>query len=378
MNRNEKGQFEQKYHLDEYGDLYDLYGGWVTTNAEKTTTIDRLKAGVRAWLHWCENYDRRDVDPPNASENDVRAYIQWCQGQGFADTTISRRVASVSKYYHHLKLDVEADWNLERNPVAFINLREDYKIKNQSDYVRVLDREGREDIIAVDPGSIKKLVQHVPGERPETRTRNELIIRLLWQTACRADELSRIREGNVDMKSREIKIRSSKLNRVDHPDLYNRRLWWEPNLDMLLSRWLNSHRSKLSKYAEAKEAEDDDDDGWDASSYLFVTTHGPQIDPKTVSRVVKRAAHNAGIQEPLVRAPDGSVERWLYTGHRLRHSRITHLANDVNNGEGMDLDALRRMAGHARFDTTLDYVQSNWQVARERFRSATRNSSLGV
>jgi integrase/recombinase XerD len=80
------------------------------------------------------------------------------------------------------------------------------------------------------------------------------------------------------------------------------------------------------------------------------------------------------VQEPLVGSGD-NTQQWLYTAHRLRHSRITYLANEAGpNEEGMDLNALRMMAGHAKFDTTLDYVQGDWDTTRARFKKATAES----
>jgi integrase/recombinase XerD len=77
--------------------------------------------------------------------------------------------------------DTEAEWLIERNPTADINLRRDFTIKNNAEYVRALHRDDRQDIIAVSPEKIAKLADHVPGEKPETRTRNELIIRMLCE-----------------------------------------------------------------------------------------------------------------------------------------------------------------------------------------------------
>ncbi|WP_218836343.1 tyrosine-type recombinase/integrase [Halorarum salinum] len=362
MERNDKGQFEAKYRLEENTDHYEQYAEWVLLNVDKETTQDRLKAGVRAWLYWCE---QQDVDPLTVEEDDVRLYIQHLQRDNYANPTITRRVASVSKYYHGLKHNAEAEWKLERNPTTDINLRKDYDIKNTSDYVTVLYREGRKDIIALGPDKIKPLVEpeNIPGSNPATRTRNELIIRLFWQTAVRGDELSRFRYGNIDWDKRDIEFRSAKLNPEDHPDLYYRHVWWEPNLDYLMYRWKESHREQMNPNAGD-------------SPYLFVTSqNGSEKDlyrmsPSEMSRIVKRAAHNAGVQEPLVGSGD-DVKQWLYTAHRLRHSRITFLANDANDDEGMDLNSLRMMAGHAKFDTTLDYVKGDWETARQRFRTAT-------
>lgn len=378
MSRNEKGQFGEKYPIDKHTDLYEAFAEWTYINTEKSSTIERLNAGVRVWLYWCE---QNDVDPLLATESDVKAYIKWNLVNERAQTTITRRIGSVSKYYHHLKNDADAEWLIERNPTAEINLRRDFNIKNNAEYVRALHRDDRQDIISVSPEKIAKLADHVPGEKPETRTRNELIIRMLWATACRADELSRMRIDNIDWEKNEIRIRSSKLNFEDHPDLYHRKVWWDDNLTMLLRRWHDSHRSKFSKYAEADGELDENGkplNRWEESPYLFLSTHGIQMKPSTISRIVKEAGFNADIQEPLLKDSDGTVKQWLYTAHRIRHSRITWLANDANNGEGMELNSLRMMAGHAKFDTTLDYVKSDWGTARERYKKAMKGHDLPV
>lgn len=41
----------------------------------------------------------------------------------------------------------------------------------------------------------------------------------------------------------------------------------------------------------------------------------------------------------------------------------------------MDLNHLRMMAGHAKFETTLQYVHTDWEATRESYRSAVDNSS---
>jgi integrase/recombinase XerD len=265
----------------------------------------------------------------------------------YADTTITRRFASVSKYYHFLATDPDIDRDIE-NPTADISLPRDYKVTNSSEYYRVLDLEGRKDIIAPSFEQLQPIFDHVPGQKQFTRLRNELICRLLWQTAVRSEELSRIRLDKISWDSRDIEFRSAKLNRDDHPDLYYRHVWWEPNLDMLMHRW----KSKRS------EADPEGD-----SPYLFIGEQGDQLEPSYISRIVKDAAFNAGIQEPLVRAEDGTVKQYLYTAHRLRHSRITHLANETD----MDLNFIRMMAGHAKLETTISYVDTDWDAAQSAY-----------
>ena len=345
--RNDRGQFEAKYTLSgEYKELSEEYSEWVTFNTNRDTTSERLKAGVRAWLHWCE---QNDVDPYEATERDARRYIKAMRINENAETTITRRVASVSKFYHFLINDPDIVVEIESNPTVDIRLRRDYNISNRSEYVRVLHQEDRHDIIALEYDDIEPIFDHVPGRRAATKARNKLICMMFWQTAVRSDELSRFRVDKIEWDDRQIEIRSSKLNPEDHPDLYHRYVWWRPSLDYQLNRWM----SKRSEF-----------DPDDSSPYLFVTENGTQMDSAYMSKIVKQAAHNAGVNEPLVRGDDGEVKQWLYTAHRLRHSRISYLANDPVN---MDANALRMMAGHVSFDTTLTYIEPDWDTARNAY-----------
>lgn len=351
--RDDKGRYSGKYTLpDDYKELYNDYGEWVTINTDKTTTIDRLKAGVRAWMAWLAE---EDLHPYQVTENDIRRYIKWMQVEDFAQTTITRRFSSVSKYYHFLRTDPHTTADIDDNPTNKIHLRKDYGIKNQTEYVRVLDQEGRDDIIALSYDKIKPIFEHVPGKREAIRLRNELLCRLAWQTAARSDELSRIRVDNIEYETYHIKLRSSKLNRQDHPDLYHRHVFFERNLEYLMRRW----ESKREDFVADTDC-----------PYLFVSERGEQLSSSYLSRIVKDAAHNAGINEPLVRDETGDVEQWLFTLHRLRHSRISYLANDANDGKGMHLNSLRMMAGHVSFDTTLVYVDTDWESARRDYITA--------
>lgn len=346
MNRGDDGTYSSGTDLSgEYQDLYDDYQRWSSTHINKETTRERLQSGVRYWLSFCET---EGIDPLSAEENDVRIYIDEMVSEGLADTSITRRTATVSKYYHYLSTDPRQDVDIA-NPTEDISLPRDYDISNLSNYVRVIDREGRSDVIAPPRSDVEKLFEYPGGKRAKTRTRNELIIRLFWETALRADELSRVRLDKIDMDNREITVRSAKLNRKQHPDLYHRRVWWTSNLDYLMQRWIDKREEISGK-----------------SDYLLVGEDGDQLSPGYLSRIVKDSAHEAGIQEPLTRDSDGNVKQWLYTAHRLRHARISHLANETD----MDLNHLRMMAGHAKFETTLSYVRTDWESARESYQQS--------
>ena len=235
MKRNDQGQFTSDRELSgKYKPLYDDYSGWITATSEKQTTTDRLKEGVKAWLYWCL---QEDIDPKAADKRSVNKYIRMMIADDYAKTTITRRFYSVSKYYHFLINDPETEFDLE-NPTADISLPKDHDIRNLSEYPRVLAIDGRKDIIAPSFEQLKPIFANVPGKKDFTKVRNELICRLLWQTALRSEELSRVRLDNITWDDRDIELRSAKLNQEDHPDLYFRHVWWEPNIDYLMHRHL--------------------------------------------------------------------------------------------------------------------------------------------
>jgi integrase/recombinase XerD len=355
MDREDDGTFAERVVLSgEYKDIFEKYAGWKTAHTRKETTVTRLKAGAKAWLWWCEE---NGVDPFSAEEDDTRRYIDWMNGEDYAETTICRRFSSVQGFYIWIRTDPDVDVDLEVNPTANINLPRDYEIYNEAEYMRILDEEGRDEIIALNYEAIEPIFDHVPGKRTAIRLRNELICRLFWQTALRSDELSRVRVSNIEWEERDIRVRSSKLNRKKHRDLYHRHVWWEPNIDLLMRRWRNKRKEFVR------------DDG---SPYLFIGERGGQLDSSYMSKIVKEAAHNAGVNEPMTRNPDASVKQWLYTAHRLRRSRITQLANDPIN---MNLDALRRMAGHVSFDTTLSYVEGDWGTTKNAYFDAVERQN---
>lgn len=339
MNRSDSGAFTSDLNLEGvHKTVFDTYMGWMTTHTENRNTIERLRSGSKRWLSWCQD---EGIDPLDVTGDDVVMYISFLVEEDYAETTISRSFASVSKMYHHI--DLHPRMEDVDNPTVGIELGRDFDISNTAKY----KVHGGKDDNYVTPSKeeVEKVLAHPPGNN--TKLRNRLILNLFWQTALRSDELSRVKAKNVDFDEREIRIRSSKLNPEDHPKLFRRYVWWEPSLDYLMKRWWNLR------------------DG--DSEYLLHGERGGQLDSAYLSRIVKRAAELAGIQEPLTRDRNGDVHQYLWTGHRMRHARISYLANKTD----MDLHLVRMFAGHAKLETTMTYVEPDWDETRDQYRAAS-------
>lgn len=80
----------------------------------------------------------RGLDPLDADENDARVYTDGLVGEEYAETTITRRVTSVSKFYIYQRNDPRHSEEID-NPTEDISLPRDYGIQNLSEYVRILD-----------------------------------------------------------------------------------------------------------------------------------------------------------------------------------------------------------------------------------------------
>lgn len=173
---------------------------------------------------------------------------------------------------------------------------------------------------------VRKLVDNVPAPT----VRNELIVRLLYQTGIRRSELVRIKlpPKHIDRDKRKIQIYGKK---TDSP----RKVWYQKSLDQLLNLWINADRNSVLTA--------------DESDYLFCTLKSERMSEQTVTDVVTTAAENAGLQKSVYTDKAGhSVNR--IGPHTLRKSFGVHFLND-----GGDVSYLRKLLGHTRIETTVNH-----------------------
>lgn len=75
---------------------------------------------------------------------------------------------------------------------------------------------------------------------------------------------------NIDDDQREFTVRSARLNRKEHPNLYHRRVGWSQDLDRPMRCWRSLRKNVV-----------------DDSTYLFVDSGGDQLSPSYLPRIVK-------------------------------------------------------------------------------------------
>jgi len=371
--RNEKGQYtspEDKQISQEMEELQGLYLDSLKQQKSRTkeSTIETRRREVRYWLAFCES---NDINPLAATTDDVKGYIQI--NTHLADTTIGSYYRSVQSFYSVVENDA-AQEQLELtngHPCKdrdTINLKEDYDIhESKAEYKLQHDlaaqdidgaREGSGDILALKPDQVESLFDNVPGKTPESKLRNEVAVRLNWYTGCRSIELSRLSIDNIDWEECSIDVRSAKLNVKEHSDLIRRKVYFPQEFRFQLKRWCERVRHSFSSAVEPN------------SGNILVTTQNAEMPGEQINDVVKQAARSAGVQRPLRPAdpgPDEEIQEWFVTTHRIRRSAISYWVNDC---EPLDLHQVRRIAGHARVEQTMEYVEDDEDQLAEDYRRA--------
>jgi integrase/recombinase XerD len=135
---------------------------------------------------------------------------------------------------------------------------------------------------------------------------------------------------DVDREGRAITV-------WDEKDDKPRVVAYQPSLDIPLSVWLDVKRPQVHGAGE--------------SLYLLSTRQSEHICGETITKVIKTAAENAGIQDSYGEDAKGR-ERALVTPHVLRHTHAVHTAEN-----GVPARHLKQMLGHTKIDVTQIYLE---------------------
>ncbi len=150
------------------------------------------------------------------------------------------------------------------------------------------------------------------------RTRDRLILSLLYSSGLRVSELVSLRINDIDLQERTIRIRGK--GDKDRIVLFD-----------------ENTRNLLEDYLQKRVHESD---------YLFLNRFGDPLTPRYVQMMIKNYARKAGINKKV-------------TPHILRHSFATHLLKN-----GVDIRAIQQLLGHSNLSTTQIYTSVDMQTLK--------------
>lgn len=278
------------------------------------TTYVTYRSHLKQFDAWAEE---RGIEVAEMAPLEIEEYFLDMKKDGYAPNTIGNRFEAIRGFYNSLAGKFEA---IDDNPFEDLE-KQDYVQKNTR-------KHDESDISYVTPEEKEALCDNVPSPT----LRNELIIRLLWQTGVRKSELVEIELSDLDRSDRRITVWSSKTKE-------HRTVYYQPSLDLLFDQWLdNGYRAA---YTPAEDSE-----------YLLVTERSEHIHSKTVAeKIVKPAAQAAGIQEVMYTDKSGN-DRYRITTHAFRHGHAVHALKS-----GIDVRTVQKHLGHANLEMTMRYLQ---------------------
>lgn len=250
----------------------------------------------------------RNRDVLDVTSADIDEFLVE-QAEDLATGSLRQRYASLKVFFGYLKTKQRV---IETHPMKGFTPSE-YSGNGHVD---------KPEIVYIEPAEIKEIARNVN----DPVLRNELLVKLLYHTGMRRKEVVNVRMDDIDRDARAITITDAKS-----PEK-SRVVFYQPSLDFIFEQWADTYRHQRSPY-------------------LFPSVKGGNLSPGQITRIVRKAAENAGIQEVMYEDADGR-RRFRITAHVLRHS---HAISSLR--AGISIQFIRKHLGHESIEVTQRYLK---------------------
>ncbi len=256
-----------------------------------------------------ERLGRQDVKPQDLTTRLLRAYLAWLHDQGYAKSTIARRLAAVRSLGRFLC----RQGVLQNNPAA--GLRGPRQEKKLPRFL------SREDII--------RLLEAPPADIPMGK-RDRALLETLYSAGLRVSELTGLNLDDVDLDAGLATVRGKGKR--------ERLALLGPPATEAIRAWLGTRDSLGPRVAR--------------QPALFLNKNGSRLSTRGVARLLEKYLKLAGLD------PDASP-------HTLRHSFATHMLD-----AGADIRSVQELLGHKSLGTTQIYTHVSTQRMRDSYHNA--------
>jgi integrase/recombinase XerD len=341
----------------------EAYEDWMEASRDDpASTRENKKYSVKPHLEWLES--RGIQDYREITTNDVVQYLKHQNSGDLAKSTISTRwyyirswaewVTSQAevhvdarkhsdKHDYYSQLEPAREYDYGDNPYSPVDLDEHVKEDRDSDL--------REDQIIY---FSEETYQHLLNEAKTPR--EDLLLRILWDTGIRASEVTTIDLQYIDLDTNSLEVISAKKpENVDRDDK-TRTVYYTQPTKTAIRDWIRSERGKYT--------------GSESSSKLLLTEKSEEFSSemvrKTVYAVVDRCDSVEAVKtddngDPILDA-QGHQRRKIYP-HAFRHSFAVHRVKS-----GMPLPYLKELMGHSSVEVTEDrYLKFRKDDVREAY-----------
>lgn len=236
----------------------------------------------------------------------IRSWIVSLVALQLSNRTVNRKVSSVKSFYKFL----QKTHQIKVHPLA------KHRALKVSQKVQV-------------PFTFKEIneVLTINKATDFTTVRNKLIVELFYSTGIRRAELIGLKEQNINIEERRIKVLGKRNKERFIPLLET------------VTATLKTYQTLKKEYS--KDAEE-----------LFITKKGNKIYETLVYRIIN--SYFSQVSTKVKKSP-----------HILRHSFATHLLN-----EGADLNSVKELLGHSSLASTQVYTNNSLETIKKVYNQA--------
>jgi integrase/recombinase XerC len=254
-----------------------------------------------------ENFSGDTIDTANYGL--IRSWIVQLVESELSPTSINRKIASLRAFYKFL-------------------LRREHITKDPMMKIKPLKASKRLPTFVKEPDMVKVL-DNLDFENSLEGWRDKLILELFYATGIRLSELINLKESQIDLRSRTIKVLGKRNKERIIP------------FSAGLVSIIENYRSVRNREVQIKD-----------HGLLFVTDSGEPCYPMMIYRTVKKYLNHYTTTEK--RSP-----------HVLRHTYATHLLN-----KGAEINAVKELLGHTSLAATQVYTHNSLDKLKKVFEQA--------
>ena len=267
---------------------------------------------IRSYLadlrRWADFLGHKRLSYKRARRRQLREYVGQ-EAVRYASATVARRKAMLATFYRFLLREGE----VSENPAAILpGIKQPKRLPGVLSLGEAANLVEAGDECADDPDLL----------------RDQAILELLYGTGIRVSELAMLDERDVDLRSRQVKVRSGKGRKERFVFLGEAAI---ASLEDYLSERHLWQR------------------GFDPAALFFGKT-GRRLSDRSIRRVLSKRSARVG--KPV-------------HPHMLRHSFATHML-----AEGADIRAIQELLGHTNLSTTQKYTHLDMKTLVEAYRKA--------
>jgi integrase/recombinase XerC len=263
--------------------------------AERQASSHTLRSyhdDMEIFTRYLEENQKEGSDPTIVDPARLRRYSAWLNGQGYAASTIARRLASLRSFYRYLR----RQGTVTTDPTS--GLRNPKQSQRLPRLLRI------DDVI--------RLLDAIPVHTA-LGVRDRAMLETLYGGGLRVSELVGLNLDDIDFESDLVRVRGK-----------GRRERLSPIGPMAI-RWIHHYLPIRQPESAGEQA-------------VFLNRYGTRLTTRSVGRLLEDHLARAGLTSAA-------------SPHTLRHSFATHLLD-----RGADLRSVQELLGHRNLTTTQIYT----------------------